>query len=168
MFRKQIKKQLNLAKKPLDILYGSKKVKKFIESKKNIVPLDIIYREKRLITYLFGNHLAFLGQILLTWILTEVFHIWHMFSYGISLLLAFIFMFFFHHYITFGLTDSNYKDLPLFMIIISLVYLSSWSLVYLITSILGWHYISTIILVSIPAALTSYILNKKLVFRIHF
>lgn len=166
MFRRLAKKQLKLAKKPLDILYESEKIKKFIENKKKIVPLDIIYREKRLITYLFGNHLAFLGQILLTYILTEAFQVWHMSSFGISLGLAFIFMFFFHHYITFGLTDSKYRHFPLFLIITSIVYISSWSLVFLITKFLGWHYILAIILASIPASLTSYILNKNFVFRI--
>lgn len=167
MFRKLAKKQLKLAKKPLDMLYGSEKIRNFVEKKK-FKPLDLIYREKRLITFLFGNHLAFLLEILLTWILTEIFYMWYMVSFGISLGLAFIFMFFFHHYVTFEVTHDGYKHLPIFMIITCAVYISSWALVYLITSALGWHYILTIILVSIPASLISYILNKKFVFKIPF
>ena len=164
MFRKFAKKQLHLTKKPLDLLYRSKKIKKFVD--KSVIPLNIIYREKRLITFLFGNHLVFLSGLLITWTLTEVFHVWHMFSYGSSLVLGMIFAYFFHHYITFELTKNSHRRISMFMIITSVNYACSWILVYLITKFFHGHYILTIIVVSIPLSLMYYKLNRKFVFKV--
>ena len=164
MFRKFAKKQLHLTKKPLDLLYNNKKIKTFVNKRVN--PLNIIYREKRLITFLFGNHLVFLSGLLITWILTEVFHVWHMFSYGSSLILGMIFAYFFHHYITFELTEDSYRHISIFMVITSINYACSWILVYLITNFFQGHYILTIIIVSIPMSLIYYKLNRRFVFRV--
>lgn len=163
MFRRLAKKHLKLAGKPLDLFYKSKRIEKF---KRKYRLLNIIYREKRLITFLFGNHLAFLGGILLTWILTEAFHIWYMMSYGISLFIGFLFIFLFHHYITFEIESDSYSHFPLFMIITVTSNVISWFFVYLTTHFLTSHYIITIVLVSIPMSLVYYNLNKKFVFRI--
>lgn len=165
MFRKLIKKHIHITKKPLDLFYNNKPVKRFNRKYKL---LNIIYREKRLITFLFGNHLAFLGEILLTWILTEALYMHYMISYGASLLLGWIFVFLFHHYITFEIESDSYTHFPLFIIITIASNVISWVFVYLITHFLTSHYIITIILVSIPMSLIYYILNKKLVFKLPF
>lgn len=170
MFRKFIRKHLKITKKPLDLFYDNKPVKKFNRKYKL---LNIIYREKRLITFLFGNHLAFLGEILLTWILTEAFYMHYIFSYGISLIIGWIFVFLFHHYITFEIKSDSYRRLPLFIVITAISNTLSWFLVYLLTQLLNQHflhrhYIMTIIIVSIPMSLIYYILNKKFVFRLPF
>lgn len=163
MFRKLIKKHIRITKKPLDIFYKNKPVKNL---KRKYKLLNIIYREKRLITFLFGNHLAFLFEILLTWILTESLHLWYMLSYGFSLISGWAFVYFFHHYITFELTHDSYSKFPLFMLITIANNVSSWFFVYLITHFFTSHYIITIILVSLPMSLVYYKLTKKFIFRL--
>lgn len=156
-----------MPKNPLYDLLEHKKVKKFVDKSKKYVPLDIIYKEKRLITYLFGNQITFLAQLILTFILTETLHIWYMGSYGISLIVGLGFMFWYHKQITFSIKDTSNKHFIVFAVIMIGSFIVSWILVYLITSILPFlHYILTIILVSIPVSIFTYKIIKRVVFKI--
>lgn len=159
-----------MPKNPLEFIFKSKKVKKFVDkSKKYKIPLDIIYKEKKLITYLFGNQITFLAQLILTFILTEAFHIWYMLSYGISLIFGLGMMFLYHKHITFNLKDTANKHFILFSIIMLGNFIASWILVYLITTILPFlHYIITIIIISIPLSIITYRMIKRIVFKIRW
>lgn len=158
-----------MPKNPLYDLLEHKKVKQFVNKSKKYVPLDIIYKEKKLLTYLFGNQIIFLAQILLTFILTEALHIWYMGSYGISLIIGLGLMFLYHKHITFSLRDTSNKHFILFAVIMLGNFAVSWVLVYLITTILPiLHYIIIIIIVSIPVSIITYKIIKRIVFKIRW
>lgn len=159
-----------MVKSPLNFILKNHRVKSLVErGSKYVPPLEMLYKEKKLITYLFGNEMCFLAELLLTFMLTEMAHFWYMASYGLSLLLGLVFMFLYHKYITFSMHETSHKNFFLFSAIMLSTFVINWILVYLITSWLPFlHYIIVIILVSIPTSVMSYKINKRIVFKIRW
>lgn len=126
----------------------------------------------RFFIFTIGNSLSFWLQLLLTFLLTELLHLFYIFSYTISLVLATIGLFFYNKYITFKKKDKHLiLSLIKFTFLTLAIYIPNIILVYFITYLLNKfitfkeNYLIAIIIVSIPYAFIYYLLSKKWIFK---
>lgn len=115
----------------------------------------------RYVKFIFGGGLSLMLNLLVTYILTEVVHLWHMLSFGIALGLEIFFLFIYHSLFTF----KKKGRFLVFVIVILFISTLNWILVYIASITLGIHYLISIIGVALLVSLLNYGLNKKLVFR---
>lgn len=104
-------------------------------------------------------------EILVTVLLTELFHLWHMYSYAISLITGITLLFFYHSYITFKKTKHLPTKIFRYIITYSLTYLLSWILVLFTTQKIKIHYLLSIGMIAILLSFITYHINKKWTFR---
>lgn len=131
-----------------------------------------IFRQFWLFTL--GSNLSFWFQLLLTFIFTEVFLLWYMWSYAIALVLATIALFVFQQFITFSKrTDHMLKRFIKFMVITIGAYTPNWFFVLIVTNWLNrnyvfqYNYLVGIFIVAIPYAIIYYVICRKWVFKVY-
>lgn len=115
----------------------------------------------RYFKFLFGGGLSLLLNLTVTYLLTEIFQLWHMLSFAIALCLEILFLFGYHSLITFRRKGYFLK----FVIVILFISALNWVGVYLLSVILGVYYLLSIIMVALIISILNYLLNKKIVFR---
>lgn len=120
-----------------------------------------------------GSNLSFWFQLLLTFIFTEVFRLWYMWSYAFALILATIVLFFFQQFITFHQGNRKLiKRLIKFTSVTVGLYIPNWFLVLIITNWLNrnyvfqYNYLVGILIASIPYAIIYFIISRKWVFKV--
>ena len=115
----------------------------------------------RYVKFVFGGGLSLILGLIVTYTLTEYFHLWHMLSLAIAIGLELIFLFIYHTFITF---QKKGKAL-LFGLIILFISTLNWILVYIMTIEFTFHYIISIIIVAGFISIINYLLNRNLVFN---
>lgn len=126
--------------------------------------LKELLKHKRYAFFCIGGISVFLIEVIMTIILTEFFHIWHMYSYALSLILGLVILFAYHSFITFENLRNILNNFSRFTAVYFSSYIASWILVLIITH-LGLHYIISIIIISISLSIFTYKINKKWVFN---
>lgn len=126
----------------------------------------------RFVVFSVGNSISFWLQLGLTFIFTELFNIYYILSYIISLTLATIGLFFYNEFITFKKKDKHLiLSLIKFTFLTIAIYIPNIILVYFVTDLLNKfitfeeNYLISIILISIPYAFIYYLLSKKWIFK---
>lgn len=112
-----------------------------------------------------GGFLCFMYDIIATILLTEIFGIWYMISYGIALITGLVFLYFFHSFFTFEMVDRIEMRIFKFFVVMVTSYLLNWLLVYLFTELYYYHYFPTIVVVTTILSFFNYYFNNKWVFR---
>lgn len=120
----------------------------------------LIKEARRYFTFIVGGGISLLINLSITFILTEFFKLWHMYSYTIALSVEILFLFTYHTHITFKARGHFAK----FVGIVLLITLLNWIGVYVISVVIGINYLISIILVSLMISVLNYYLNKIWVF----
>ena len=115
----------------------------------------------RYVKFVFGGGLALVLNLILTYFLTEVVHLWHMVSFAIALGLELLFLLVYHTLITFKKKGKK----MLFILIISFISTLNWILVYILTVEFHLHYLFSIVMVAGMVSIINYFLNRNLVFE---
>ena len=115
----------------------------------------------RYIKFLFGGGLSLLLNLGITYVLTEYFQIWHMFSFAIALICEIFFLFAYHSVVTFRKNGKFW----LFVLVILFISALNWLAVYLLTEVFSLPYLIAIVLAAGVISLLNYGINKRLVFR---
>ncbi len=115
----------------------------------------------RYFKFLCGGGLSLLLNLTVTYLLTEVFHLWHMLSFAIALCLEILFLFGYHSMVTFRTKGKFW----VFVIVILFISALNWVGVYLASVVLGIHYLASIVIVALIISVLNYFLNKKIVFK---
>ncbi|MDO8510526.1 MAG: GtrA family protein [Nanoarchaeota archaeon] len=113
------------------------------------------------VKFLFGGGLSLLLNLGITYVLTEVFQLWHMLSFAIALGCEIFFLFAYHSFVTFRKSGKFW----LFAIVIICISTLNWLAVYLLTEFLTLPYLIAIVLAAGVISVLNYGLNKRLVFR---
>jgi len=110
---------------------------------------------------------GFLINLFLTFFFTEFFHLWYLFSYILAALLSWVFNFYMNSNFTFRghHSEHNLKRYLFYLQTYSLIGLASLSFVYLLTSIVGMHYLMSIFVSSAIMSLATFVFNKKVIFK---
>ncbi len=111
--------------------------------------------------FIVGGSLSTLLNLAITYLLTEVGHVWHMLAFAIALGIEIIFQFLYHSVITF----KKKGKATLFLLVILLISDLNWILVYIISVKWRWHYLTSIILAALIISIINFYLNRYLVFR---
>ncbi len=115
---------------------------------------------RRYFTFLFGGGLGLIINVIITYLLTEFFGLWHMVSFSIAMGLEVIFLFTYHTLVTF----KKRGNLLRYLIVVLSVGGLNWLAVYFLSVILPVPYLIAIILSAGVISIANYLLNKKLVF----
>lgn len=104
--------------------------------------------------------------IALTYLFTEFFNIWYLFSYMISALLAWTFNFYLHSLVTFRGHNQEQSDLKYikFIILYVVAFTINAILVYILTSLLGIYYLISIVFVTILISFFTFLWSKNKIF----
>lgn len=113
------------------------------------------------VKFVFGGGISLVLNLIVTYVLTEFLHLWHMVSFGIALLLEIIFLFGYHSFITFK-KNGRFVSFATVVLIISGL---NWVAVYLLTEVLSLQYMIAIVLSAGTISIANYLINKKLVFK---
>jgi putative flippase GtrA len=116
----------------------------------------------RYIKFVFGGGLALILNLIITYFLTEVMHLWHMVSFAIALGLELLFLLIYHTLITF----KKKGKILLFVLIISFISTLNWILVFIMTIEFHFYYLISIVLVAGVVSIVNYFLNRNLVFEV--
>ncbi|GEM_PF-6978383 len=115
----------------------------------------------RYFKFLFGGGLSLILNLTVTYLLTELFQLWHMLSFAIALGLEILFLFGYHSLVTFR---KRGKFLT-FVIVILFISALNWVGVYLLSVVMGLYYLFSIVIVALVISVLNYFLNKRLVFK---
>ena len=110
--------------------------------------------------FIVGGCISLLFNLVLTNVLIVQFEIWHMISYGISLSLEIVFLFFYHSLITFKI----YGKIVNFLLNIVFISLLNWLGVLFLSTSLELNYNLSIILIAGLLSIVNYSISKHLVF----
>jgi 2-polyprenyl-3-methyl-5-hydroxy-6-metoxy-1,4-benzoquinol methylase/putative flippase GtrA len=126
-----------------------------------------IYLSKDYSKFFLGGIVNYSLKLSLTFLLTEVFQLWYLLSYSITLLSITIFSFYYNNYITYNQTKSKMIDFVRYVGLMFVFILLDILLVNLLTNIVKVHYLWSIVLVTtflFPAKFYGY---KRLVFSLN-
>ena len=112
--------------------------------------------------FAWGGIVTFLYELIVTIILTEFFDWWVMYSYAFALISGLGLLFLYHSYVTFSIKLHSWRLIK-FVSLYGCLYIVAWILVWTATK-MGYHYLPSIIIISILLSLASYEVNKKWVF----
>jgi putative flippase GtrA len=115
----------------------------------------------RYITFVFGGGLSLILNLLITYLLTELVHLWHMLSFAIALGVEILFLFIYHSFITF----KKRGRFLLFVIVVLGISAANWLFVYVLSVVLNVYYLIAIIVSAAVISIINYLINKKLVFN---
>jgi len=110
---------------------------------------------------------GFFINFLITLVFTEFFHLWYMFSYITGSLCSWIFNFVMNSKVTFrghNMTH-NIKKYLFYIQIYGVIGLGSLAIMYVLTSVVGVHYLMSIIIVAVINSLATYSFNRKIIFK---
>lgn len=109
---------------------------------------------------------SFLLNLLLTFIFTESLHFWYMLSFVIATFITWTFSFIMNSLFTFsGHGKSGYVARYLgYLAIYGAIGLITFTLVYLLTTILGFYYLLSVALVGLLMSFFTFLINKRFVF----
>lgn len=113
---------------------------------------------------------GFIGLALnytLTFIFTEVFLLWYLFSFILATLITWTFNFYFNSRYTFKghARPDLFKSYINYLQVYSLLGLVAFGLAYVLTSIIGLYYLLSIFIVTLVMSLITFMFNKKIVFK---
>ena len=114
--------------------------------------------------FVIGGTLNFLLILGLTMLLTEVFSIWYLLSYIMSLFCGIVFSFFYNAYITFGVKGDKIANFIKYGIALGIFYVIDVCSVSLLTEVLNIYYALSIMIVSFFVFLMKFFVYDKLVF----
>ena len=110
--------------------------------------------------FIFGGGVSLIINLILTFLLIKIFHIWHMYAYGISLIIEISFLFLYHSIITFGIYGKIVK------FIINIIFISTlnWVGVLLMSINLNLNYNISIIIIALIIFIINYYIINKIIF----
>lgn len=126
-----------------------------------------LFVSRQFLTFVLVGGSGFIVNLGITVALTELAKIFYFISYVIAALASWTFMFFVHARFTFrGHGAPSIKKAYLqFVGWYAAVMLANFTLVYVLTSILGLYYVASIVFVTGTIAMLSFLFNRLVVFR---
>ena len=112
-----------------------------------------------------GGIAVFAMEVGITAFLTEIWGWWYMGSYTLALAITLTCMFFYHAYIVFEKHTETLGTMIRFIEVMLGNVVLAWILVLLLTRLLGFHYLPTIIGIAAVLNIPLYILSHKWVFK---
>jgi putative flippase GtrA len=130
---------------------------------------ELTRKLKRFPYFIIVGTLGFFLNFMITLVFTEFFHFWYLFSYTVGSICSWVFNFVMNSKITFrGHNVTHDVKKYFFYIRIYLVIgLGSLAIMYVLTSVIGVHYLFSIIIVAVTNSLATYSFNKKIIFKYH-
>ena len=116
----------------------------------------------RYVKFVIGGGFSLISNLLITYILTEYLHLWHMVSYLIALGIEILFLYIYHSLITF----KTKGKLLLFITVILIISVMNWIAVYFLSVLIRIQYLIAIILSAGAISIINYLLNRNLVFKL--
>lgn len=129
--------------------------------------LDLIYKYKQIIKYLFAGGLAALTDFAILFLLVDVIHIWYVTSSVLAFAIAFGVSFYLQKFWTFrdGDLDKIYKQLAVYLAV-GLANLGLNTLfIYILVDKFGLWYMLAQVLISGVIAIWSFLIYKFLIFK---
>ncbi|MFH1182167.1 MAG: GtrA family protein [Candidatus Woesearchaeota archaeon] len=129
---------------------------------------------RRYFIFLLGGGTGLLIAEVTTTLLTESFQLWYMLSYIIGTILAIIFTFIYHRYVTFRKFTDVRKRFVKFVFVVSIIAVVNIALVYLSTEAVAgyfgtevtkFYYWATIFIVTLVLSTVNFTVNKLWVFK---
>jgi putative flippase GtrA len=120
---------------------------------------------KKYVIYAIGGGAGTLLCIFLTYVMTEFFNFWYLFSYITAGFVAIVFNFLFHFFITFGSRSEMKKRFFKFVIMSVVVGIITPSLIYVLTDVLKVWYIASGIIAIVGMSLVTFVINKSWIFQ---
>ncbi len=120
------------------------------------LPLDI----RRYLRFIIGGGLSLLLNLAITYLLTELLHLWHMLSFAIALGVEILFLFVYHTRITFKQNGNFFRFAFITLFISGL----NWVFVYVLSEVLGIYYLVSIVVSALVISVLNYTLNRFFVF----
>ena len=115
----------------------------------------------RYVKFVFGGGLSLVLNLIITYLLTELIHLWHMLSFGISLVVEIVFLFGYHSVVTFRRRGKFGR----FVVVILVISLANWAFVYFLSVTLGIQYLISIVVSAGVISIVNYLVNRALVFK---
>lgn len=122
----------------------------------------------RYFSFLISGSLAFGANLFVTYFLTEYFKLWYLYSVVVGTFLSWTVMFFLNSRYTFSdhklqkLDIAYIKNIIIYIVLVPV----GWGAVYLLTSIVGVHYLLSQIMVVGFMSIISFLLTSHYVFKI--
>lgn len=113
--------------------------------------------------------IGFFINFFITLIFTEFFHLWYLFSYITGSIVSWVFNFAMNSKITFRGHEMTHtiKKYLFYIQIYGVIGLGSLAIMYILTSVLGLHYLMSIVIVAVTNSLATYSFNRKIIFKYH-
>jgi len=114
--------------------------------------------------FFYGGMINYGLKIGLTILLTEIFKIWYLMSYAISLFTTIIFSFFYNAYITYQVKDNKKKNFLKYGFILGIFMFLDALFVKIMTEFIGTHYVFSIIIITTILFFIKYFVYNIFVF----
>ncbi len=115
----------------------------------------------RYVKFVFGGGISLVLNLIITYFLTEMIHLWHMLSFGISLVVEIVFLFGYHSVVTFKRKGKFGR----FVAVILVISLANWAFVYFLSVMLEIQYLISIVVSAGVISIVNYLVNRAVVFK---
>lgn len=118
----------------------------------------------KFLKYSAGGTLVYWIEILLTVTITELTKVWFMYAFLISLMIGLFLLYFYHKYVTFECHAHKDYQFLLFFLVTFFIYAGWYTVSYFGHMYISTHYITVVIVSSVPFSLLGYFINKNYIF----
>lgn len=119
---------------------------------------------KKFIKFLLGGGISYLIKLILTFILTNMFNVWYLLSYSITMTMIIIYGFFYNFYFTFKNVKNKKNKFIIYMISVIGFALIDIFLVKILTDELNLYYLKSIIISTSALIIFKYLFYNMFVF----
>ncbi|RJQ34072.1 GtrA family protein [Candidatus Parcubacteria bacterium] len=128
---------------------------------------SLVKKFNRFPYFIIVGAIGFFINFFITLVFTEFFHLWYMFSYIFGSLCSWIFNFVMNSKVTFKGHNIKHtiKKYFFYIEIYGIIGLGSLAIMYILTSVIGVHYLLSIVIVAVTNSLATYSFNKKIIFK---
>ncbi len=130
---------------------------------------NILIQFKRYPWFFAVGILALILNIIITWIFADILDWWYLISFILATFITWSVSFLSNSILTFR--GHKHENLGVayikFIAMYSILSIPVFVIVYILTSILGVHYLISVIIINAPVSLLTFMFNKRVIFSYH-